>query len=59
MAIKYTEKEIKALDQKEANPTEVVICPRCGKPLQYFDFVNGYQIKCETKECLSLTVRGI
>ena len=29
----YTEEELKALDQKDCNPQEKVMCPRCGKEL--------------------------
>ena len=51
--------EYKALETKERNPTETVICPRCGKELLYREVGNSYEIKCLTEVCLKMTVRGL
>lgn len=59
MAIKYTEKEIAALDEKAARPGAVVVCPRCGKELVYRAVGNSYEVKCPTEDCLKETVRGL
>ncbi len=59
MAIKYNDQENKALDEKENNPNKKVICPRCGKELQYRDFGNSYEVKCPTEGCLKSVFRGI
>lgn len=59
MAIKYNEKELGALTEKEMNPENVVICPRCGKELKFRSVGNSYEIKCSTSNCLKRTVRGL
>lgn len=59
MAIKYTKNEIAVIEEKETNPGKLVMCPRCGKPLQFFDCKSGYEIKCGTDDCIRWVVRGI
>lgn len=59
MATKYTEAECKALDRKFEHPEETVICPRCGKNLQYKECRWSSEVKCETAGCLHDAIRGI
>lgn len=59
MATKYSEKELLALHQKEADPDCKVLCPRCGNELIFRDFKCAYQVKCQTENCLEMNVRGI
>lgn len=59
MAIKYSEQENKALDEKSSHPNKTVICPRCGKELQYREVGNSYEVKCPTEGCLKSVFRGI
>lgn len=56
---KYTEEEFAALERKEMYPEEQVFCPRCGKELGFRLFGNSCEVKCPTKGCIKLTVRGI
>ena len=53
------ELESRALERKEANPTETVVCPRCGKELLYRESGNSYEIRCQTEGCLKMTIRGL
>ncbi len=55
----YTEEEWTALHQKERNPQDKVICPRCGKELTYRSVGNSYEVKCPTENCIKLTCRGL
>ena len=59
MTSKYNGKELAALDKKAAKPESVVICPRCGKPLNYRAVGNSYEIKYPTENCLKRTVRDL
>ena len=59
MAVKYTDKELDALDEKALNPQKKVFCPRCGKELQYRSIGNSYEVKCLTENCIKETVRGL
>lgn len=59
MDSKYTEKELKALEEKACTPNKVVICPRCGKELTYRSIGNSYEVKCPTENCIKETVRGL
>ena len=59
MATKYTEKESAALDKKLFNPTETVICPRCGKELTYRAVGTSCEVKCPTENCLYASMRGL
>lgn len=55
----YNDEEIKALDEKMLNPDKVVICPRCGKKLKYYQQGSGTWVKCETEGCLYDAIRGL
>lgn len=59
MAIKYSEKEISALEKKMVNPTAVVVCPRCGEELSYRAVGNSCEVKCPTEGCIVGTSRGL
>lgn len=59
MDIKYTEIELKALDDKAMNPDAVVLCPRCGKELTFRSFGSSYVVNCPTDNCLKETARGL
>ena len=59
MAIKYSNREIEAMDAKLNNPAETVICPRCGKELHFKDYGSACEVKCSTNDCLHGVVRGI
>ena len=59
MDAKYTEKELDALRKKENNTSAEVLCPRCGEALDYRAVGNSYEVKCPTRDCLKLTVRGL
>lgn len=56
---RFSDEEIKALQEKERNKEKNVICPRCGKHLKYIEKGNSYEIKCETDYCLHFAVRGL
>lgn len=59
MDAKYTDADLKALRKKEAHPEEQVVCPRCGEEIRFRSVGGSYEVKCPTKDCLKLTVRGI
>ena len=59
MDIKYSEKEIAALDKKFEMPDSVVICPRCGKMLIHTRHNNSCEVKCESAGCLRDAIRGL
>ena len=59
MTMKYTAEEIAALDKKLNNPTETVVCPRCGRNLIFKAYKSACEIKCESENCLRGIVRGI
>ena len=58
MGSKYNEKERKALTEKELDPNKDVICPRCGKLLDFIDGGNWFIVKCPTEGCISRVSRG-
>lgn len=51
--------EIKAINCKLAFPEAIVICPKCGKKLEYFTVGNAAEVKCPTKHCIMGTSRGV
>ncbi len=56
---KYTEAEIKAINDKFNAPKKVVICPRCGNFLQFRSVGSSCEVKCGTKDCLYDCIRGL
>lgn len=59
MATNYTYEEWKALDKKAMNPTDKVICPRCGNLLEYKSVGNSCEVKCKTENCIKESIRGL
>ena len=59
MVTKYSDDEIRALDSKENDAENVVLCPRCGKELIYREVGNSYEIKCPSVNCIRRAIRGI
>lgn len=57
--VTMTKEELLIMDKKALNPQNEVLCPRCGKPLEYFDYGSSYIVKCPTDGCLKETMRGI
>lgn len=51
--------ERKAIDIKFKFPKRNVACPRCGKPLRYIATDSAEQVKCESNNCIKVTIRGI
>ena len=51
--------EYLAFREKESNPDKKILCPRCGKELQYREAGKSYEIKCSTDGCIKMTLRGI
>lgn len=56
---KYTDADLTALRKKESHPEEQVMCPRCGEEIGFRSVGSSYEVKCPTKGCIKLTVRGI
>lgn len=54
-----TDKEYEAMDEKAENPQKDVFCPRCGGKLKYYEHGNSYEVKCETENCIKMTLRGL
>ena len=54
-----TEEERKALYLKLEDRKKNVKCPRCGALLEYKEYPTAQQVKCPTKGCLELNIRGI
>ena len=52
-------KEKDALMKKAENRKESVLCPRCGKPLEYREVGASYEVKCPTEGCIKMAVRGL
>ena len=59
MANKWTEEEIKIVDEKFNNPTKKVLCPRCGKELEFTQRGSSCEVKCVTEGCIKASIRGI
>lgn len=53
------DKERKAVDKKFENPKLTVKCPRCGGLLEYKEFQTAAQVRCTTKGCVEVNIRGI
>lgn len=56
--MKYTQAECEALDRKLEHPEETVVCPRCGKSLEYTARNGSCMVKCQTDGCLRDGIRG-
>lgn len=56
---RYTDADLAALHKKEEHPEKQVFCPRCGEEIGFRSVGNSYEVKCPTKDCIKLTVRGI
>ncbi len=54
-----TQNEYDTIEYKMINPNIKVICPRCGKELQYKKYGNSVCVKCETNGCISESIRGL
>ena len=52
---------LKAQGEIINNGNTEIICPRCGRGLEYRFFTNSSSsiIKCERPDCVSVSVRGI
>lgn len=48
-----------AVTEKFEHPDREVLCPRCGKHLNYRRIGNSVEVKCETENCLVDTIRGL
>lgn len=59
MAYRFSEIELKALDEKFENPEAVVVCPRCGELLSFMEIGNSCEVKCPTDSCLYDSIRGL
>ena len=57
MAINATERKV--VDIKFKFPKRDVVCPRCGKPLRYIATDSAEQVKCDSNNCIRVTIRGI
>lgn len=55
----YNEIELAALNEKFERPDERIICPRCGKELNYVERGTSCSVICPTENCLKDTIRGI
>ena len=58
-AVPYTDDEIPAMREKRVHPRARVLCPRCGQELLYREVGNSCEVKCQTQDCIKMTVRGI
>lgn len=59
MATTKNQAERDALHEKAKTPDKKVLCPRCGSELTYREVGASYQVKCNTDDCIKLTVRGL
>lgn len=59
MDTNYNIRELDALDKKIENPSQKVICPRCGKEILYKSVGNSCEARCSTNGCIKETVRGL
>ena len=59
MGFNLSKAEIAAIDKKLSNPNTEVLCPRCGGKLLFTEYGNSAEVKCETKNCIKGTVRGL
>ena len=57
--MELTKEEREAVDRKFDNPNATVTCPRCGSELKYKEFPTAASVKCETKNCIEVNIRGI
>ena len=57
------EKSLNAVDRflsdLSKNGRSDVICPFCGTSLEYHETGSSYEVRCQTKNCLVETFRGI
>ena len=59
MAIRLSENERNAINEKLNNKDKEVICPRCGNILIYEKRGNSIAIECKTKGCIFGGIRGL
>ena len=59
MAIKLSEKEKKAIQEKLDNKDKNIICPRCGKEIIYEKRGNSIAVECKTPGCIYGGIRGL
>ena len=55
----YTKTEWDALDKKMKQPSEKVICPRCGNEILYAEIGNSISVKCTSDGCIFGGIRGL
>ena len=54
-----TDLEKKTVREKFENPTKKVLCPRCGRSLEYKLIGNSESVECPLEGCLYSAIRGI
>lgn len=59
MAIKMTDTERSAINEKLNNKDKRVTCPRCGNVIIYEKRGNSIAVECRTKDCIFGGVRGL
>lgn len=59
MAIKMTDKEKSAINEKLNNRDRRVVCPRCGNTLIYEKRGNSIAVECKTEGCIYGGIRGL
>jgi hypothetical protein len=56
---KLKQPEIQAINKKLAFPEQVIICPKCGKQLEYFPIGNAAEVRCPSRKCIKGSSMGI
>lgn len=49
----------RAVEDYIENGSTKIVCPRCGKQLNFQGSLTTYRIACEDRDCISLSARGI
>lgn len=55
---KFKDKYRKAINMKIAHPEQSILCPRCKKPLMYYEIGNAAEVRCISKRCIMGDSRG-
>jgi len=55
----YSKAEWAALKEKENNPEQEVLCPRCGNEIEYEEIGNSISVYCRTDDCIFGGLRGL
>lgn len=55
----YSQKDWDALSRKLEQPAAKVVCPRCGKEIQFKRIDRSISVKCSSEGCLFGGVRGL